>query len=407
MKQIKHLVMAFAAVCLTVGFTSCEKEVEKIVEKPVEKIVEKEVEKVVEKPVDNNNWSRYQTMVNEAVKAGKHNDKVILLVAFGSTWEQAYDTFEKVVEDYQSEFTDFDVFLSFSSAICINNARAGENVDPEDFFDPEHWLTAIGLAGYKQVVIQSLQVIPGEEYRRVRDTYVKDFMNNRNGDFTDAYMKSLDLNVVVGTPLMAEESDAELLATVLSEEADVKAAVADGIVAFMGHGNPEGYDYYGGNIRYIQLEEYLRKINPHFYVGTVDMADTYVANVLEHIAGGTFTYRIGDIKKTVTYAKNNAKTAQLYPLMSIAGDHAHNDMADENDPESWFSMFNAAGIVTMAYETNFTEACWKQYKSGDPYIPALAERAKVRDLWINHTKEAIEKLGTADALSTPTTAPEE
>jgi len=409
MKQIKHLVMTFAAVCLTFSFTSCEKEVEKIVEKPVEveKVVEKEVEKIVEKPVDNNNWSRYQTMVNEAVKAGKHNDKVILLVAFGSTWEQAYDTFEKVVEDYQSEFTDFDVFLSFSSAICINNARAGENVDPADYFDPEHWLTAIGLAGYKQVVIQSLQVIPGEEYRRVRDTYVKDFMNNRNGDFTDAYMKSLDLNVVVGTPLMAEESDAELLAAVLSEEADVKAAVANGIVAFMGHGNPEGYDYYGGNIRYIQLEEYLRKINPHFYVGTVDMADTYVANVLEHIAGGTFTYQIGDIKKTVTYEKNNAKTAQLYPLMSIAGDHAHNDMADPEDPESWFSMFNAAGIVTMAYETNFTEACWKQYKSGDPYIPALAERANVRDLWINHTREAIEKLGTADALSTPTTAPEE
>ena len=100
MKQIKHLVMAFAAVCLTVGFTSCEKEVEKIVEKPVEKIVEKEVEKVVEKPVDNNNWSRYQTMVNNAVKEGKTSDKVILLVAFGSTWEQAYDTFEKVVEDY-------------------------------------------------------------------------------------------------------------------------------------------------------------------------------------------------------------------------------------------------------------------------------------------------------------------
>ena len=385
MKQIKHLVMAFATVCLAVGFTSCEKEVEKIVEKPVEveKIVEKEVEKVVEKPVDNNNWSRYQTMVNEAVKAGKHNDKVILLVAFGSTWEQAYDTFEKVVEDYQAEFPEWDVFFSFSSAICINQARAGENVDSEDFFDPEHWLTGIGLAGYKQVVVQSLQVIPGEEYRRVRDTYVKDFMNNRNGDFEDAYMKSLDLNVVVGTPLMAEESDAELLATVLSEEADVKAAVADGIVAFMGHGNPEGYDYYGGNIRYVQLEEYLRKISPNFYVGTVDMEDTYVENVLEHIAGGTFTYEIGDIKKTVTYEKNDTKKAQLYPLMSIAGDHAHNDMADDEDPESWYSMFNAAGIATKAYETNFTEACWKKYKSGEDYIPALAER------------------------STPTTAPEE
>ena len=49
MKKIKYLVMAFAAVCFTVGLTSCEKEVEKIVEKPVEVI--KEVEKTVEKEV--------------------------------------------------------------------------------------------------------------------------------------------------------------------------------------------------------------------------------------------------------------------------------------------------------------------------------------------------------------------
>jgi sirohydrochlorin cobaltochelatase len=46
-------------------------------------------------------------------------------------------------------------------------------------------------------------------------------------------MKSLDQNVVVGTPLMAELSDAEALAAVLNQEADVKAAVAEGIVAFM------------------------------------------------------------------------------------------------------------------------------------------------------------------------------
>ena len=109
---------------------------------------------------------------------------MILLVAFGSTWEQAYDTFDKVVDDYKAAFSGWDVYLSFSSAICINQARAGENVAPKDYYDPEHWLTAIGLAGYKQIVVQSLQVIPGEEYRRVRDSYVKDFMNNRNGDFT-------------------------------------------------------------------------------------------------------------------------------------------------------------------------------------------------------------------------------
>lgn len=352
------------------------------------------------------NYDRYQQAVNQTVNAQKKSDKVILLVAFGSTWEQAYDTFDKVVEDYKANFSGWDVYLSFSSAICINNARAGENVDPKDYYDPEHWLTAIGLAGYKQVVVQSLQVIPGEEYRRVRDSYVKDFMNNRNGDFTDAYMKSLDRQVVVGTPLMAEESDAKTLATTLNNEADVKAAVAQGIVAFMGHGNPEGYDYYGGNVRYLQLENYLRALNPNYYVGTVDMEDTYVDNVLEHVAGGDFDIAVGDVTVSMSYAVNNAKKAQLYPLMSIAGDHAHNDMADPDDDESWFSMFNAAGIETAAYETNYTEACWKKYKSGEEYIPGLAERSAVRKLWMNHTREAIAKLGTDDALSTPTTAAE-
>ena len=387
MKQIKFLMLAMMAFIASATFTACSSD------------------------DDNNNnqsnYEKYQQAVNQTVKAQKKSNKVILLVAFGSTWEQAYDTFDKVVEDYKAQFSGWDVYLSFSSAICINNARAGENVDPKDYYDPEHWLTAIGLAGYQQVVVQSLQVIPGEEYRRVRDSYVKDFMNNRNGDFTDAYMKSLDKNVVVGTPLMAEESDAKTLATTLNNEADIKAALANGIVAFMGHGNPEGYDYYGGNVRYLQLEEYLREINENYYVGTVDMDETYAEDVLNHIAGGTFDYQIGDVTKSITYAANGNSKAQLFVLMSIAGDHAHNDMADDEDDESWYSLFNEAGIETQAYETNYTEACWKKYKSGEEYIPGLAERSAIRKLWMNHTREAIAKLGTDEALSTPTTAPEE
>ena len=388
MKQIKFLMLAMLAFVTSATFTACSSDDD-------------------DNKSTQSNYDKYQQAVNQTVNSQKKSDKVILLVAFGSTWEQAYDTFDKVVDDYKANFSGWDVYLSFSSAICINNARAGENVDPKDYYDPEHWLTAIGLAGYKQVVVQSLQVIPGEEYRRVRDSYVKDFMNNRNGDFTDAYMKSLDRQVVVGTPLMAEESDAKTLATTLNNEADVKAAVSQGIVAFMGHGNPEGYDYYGGNVRYLQLEGYLRALNTNYYVGTVDMDETYAEDVLNHIAGGTFDYQIGDVTKTISYPENASKKAQLFVLMSIAGDHAHNDMADDEDDESWYSMFNAAGIETAAYETNYSEACWKKYKSGDEYIPGLAERSSVRKLWMNHTREAIAKLGTDEALSTPTTAPEE
>ncbi len=384
MKKIKFLMLAMMAVIAGMTFTACSDD-----------------------DNDESNYQKYQKEVDDMVKSQKRSDKVILLVAFGSTWEQAYDTFDKVVSEYKSAFNGYDVYLSFSSAICINNARGGENTDPKDYYDPEHWLTAIGKAGYRQVVVQSLQVIPGEEYRRVRDSYVKDFMNNRNGDFTDAYMKSLDLNVVVGTPLMADEIDAKNLAVALNQEADVKAAVANGIVAFMGHGNPEGYDYYGGNVRYLQLENYLRELNENYYVGTVDMDETYAEDVLNHIGGGTYTIMVGDRPIAMNYVKNNARKAQLYPLMSIAGDHAHNDMADPEDEESWYSLFNAAGITTTAYITNFTEPCWKKYKSGEGYIPALAERAAVRRLWMNHTREAISKLGTDEALSTPTTAPEE
>ena len=388
MKQIKYLMLAMMAFVASTTFTACNSD------------------------DDNNNdtasnYDRYQKAVNEAVNKQKKSNKVILLVAFGSTWEQAYDTFDKVVDDYKAQFSGWDVYLSFSSAICINNARAGENVDPKDYYDPEHWLTAIGLAGYQQIVVQSLQVIPGEEYRRVRDSYVKDFMNNRNGDFSDKYMKSIDRQVVVGTPLMAEESDAKTLATTLNNESDIKAAVANGIVAFMGHGNPEGYDYYGGNVRYLQLESYLRQISSNYYVGTVDMDETYAEDVLKHIHGGHFTYQVGDMAVDAYYAANLSKQAQLFVLMSIAGDHAHNDMADDEDDESWYSLFNADGIETEAYETTFTEPCWSKYKSGEEYIPGLAERSAVRKLWMNHTREAIAKLGTDEALSTPTTAPED
>ena len=384
MKTIKFLMMAAVALMTAMSFSACSDDDD-----------------------NSSNYQKYQQEVTNMVNKQKKNDKVILIVAFGSTWQQAYDTFEKVVDDYKANFPGWDVFLSFSSIECINNAREGENVAPKDYYDPEHWLNAIGQARYKKIVVQSLQVIPGEEYRNVRDSYVKNFMNNKNGNFTTAYLKSLDRNVVIGTPLMAEESDAEALAEVLNKESDIKAAVAEGIVAFMGHGNPEGYDYYGGNIRYVQLENALRAINENYYVGTVDMDQTLVDDVLENIAGRTVTYEVGAISMDVTYAANNAKKAQLYPLMSIAGDHAHNDMADPDDEGSWFSMFNDADIKTMAYETTFKEACLKGYTDGTGYIPALAERSAVRKLWMNHTREAIDKLGTEDALSTPTTAPDE
>ncbi len=80
MKTIKYLMMAAVALMTAMSFTACSDD-------------------------DNDNssnYQKYQQEVTNMVNKQKKNDKVILLVAFGSTWEQAYDTFEKVVDDYKA-----------------------------------------------------------------------------------------------------------------------------------------------------------------------------------------------------------------------------------------------------------------------------------------------------------------
>ena len=167
------------------------------------------------------------------------------------------------------------------------------------------------------------------------------------------------------------------LAKVLYE--DTKDKTKDGIVAFMGHGNPEDYDYYGANIRYTELEQALQEISgsKKYYVGTVDMPENYKTNVLERMQ------------------KNGIKNGKVYcfPLMSIAGDHAHNDMAGDDD----------AWDENKGYEVNdegeVEDTSWKNYFAHNGYtcnddvldgcVTGLLENTKVRQLWLNHIKRAI------------------
>ena len=130
MKKIKHFMMAAVALMVAMSFTACSND-------------------------DNNssNYERYQQEVNAAVNRQKSSNKVILLVAFGSTWQQAYDTFDTILDEYKKEFPGWDVYLSFSSAICINQARAGEHAkDPDtpaevrNYYDPEHSHSKLFLA---------------------------------------------------------------------------------------------------------------------------------------------------------------------------------------------------------------------------------------------------------------------
>jgi len=121
----------------------------------------------------------------------------------------------------------------------------------------------------------------------------------------------------------------------------------------------------------VQLEEALQQLNPNYFVGTVDMAGNLKMDVLERM-------RAKGLKDGKVY---------LHALMSIAGDHAHNDMAGEgddywahpmdpgNEENSWFEFFTHAGYETIVPVVG-------------KHPQGLLELSGILNVWIGHTKNA-------------------
>ncbi len=361
MKKIKSLIIA-TLVMTTVApvFTACSDNDDKTV---------------------NNLVSEYE--VNDkmvaAQKAQSKKDVAVLLVAFGSTWNNAFLAFDATKKAYEAAFPEADVYVSFSSDICINRASAGENTDDNgnivkrNYYEPRYLLHAIGAAKYSKIYVQSLQVIPGEEFAAVVAS-VKKFMNNGyigQAHLDDNYLAKLSEteSIFLGMPLLNDpEKDVPEVAKQLNDL--YKDEAAQGVVAFMGHGNPDSYDTFKANVRYTQLEEALQKLSPSYFVGTVDMPDNYKQDVMQRMQS-----------KGISNGK-----VYLHALMSIAGDHAHNDMAGEGD-DYW-----------DAEDPESEDNSWLEFFSHNGYNPevpvsgkhpqGLLELPGVMNVWINHTKNA-------------------
>ena len=365
MKKINSFMLAILAVCLVAPvFTSCDDKDETIVQNTINNIVSE--------------YSFNDSIVAKQ-KATSKKDVAVLLVAFGSTWNNAFLAFDATKAAYEKAFPEADVYICFSSDICINRASAGENVDDNgkivkrDYYEPRYLLHAIGAAKYGKIYVQSLQVIPGEEFAAVVAS-VKKFMNNgyiTSAHLDDAYLAKLaeDEAIFLGMPLLNNpEEDVPEVAKQLN--ALYANEAKEGTVAFMSHGNPDNYDTFKANVRYTQLEQALQKYSPNYFVGTVDMPDNYKENVMERME-----------EKGITNGK-----VFLHALMSIAGDHAHNDMAGEGD-EYW---------NPMAPESE--DVSWFEFfghKDYTPVVPVvknhpqgLLELPGVLNVWIQHTKNA-------------------
>ena len=351
MKRIKFLLVAFVAMTLGTGLVACSDD------------------------NDNSasNFEKYMSAVETQVKnkkAKSGNKKAIVLAAFGSTWENAHKTFKDIVADYENDkdFKDYDVYFAFTSAKCINRSREGEHYASQDFYAPNYWLEAIGRQKYEEVIVQSLHVIPGEEFLRLRDNYVKDFKNNIYADLDDKYLEE-GVKIFIGGPLLEADKDVTKVADIL-DNAFSKYVQGNNVMAFLGHGNPANMNYGNGNQRYFDLEVALQKKNPNYFVATVDQEDNLLDELFE---------RMQDQGKVTTGA-----TLTLHALMCIAGDHAHNDMSGiEKEGDSWREFFVEKGFKCQ-YDGNDANT------SNNCILKGLGDYAAIRAIWKQHTKDAEE-----------------
>ena len=198
-------------------------------------------------------------------------------------------------------------------------------------YELDQWLKAIGDAGYKRVAVQSLHVIPGEEYLSLMNTDVKKY-------FMIQWYPHID--VLKGANLLSSAEDTKDVAEILYKHYESKLAGKNNIVLLMGHGNPD--ENYNANTKYSDMEKALQELaaNNNIFVGTVDYGDMLFfpkeiekepANRIPVEGFDKTQYPNCMYSKVMSYCEKNGLNPSevnvyLAPFMSIAGDHAHNDL---------------------------------------------------------------------------------
>ena len=276
----------------------------------------------------------------------------LLVVSFGTSFNDSRVADIKGIEDALAEANpDWSVRRAFTAQIIINHiqARDGEAIDNMD-----QALDRAVANGVKNLVVQPTHLMHGAEYDELMEA-------------VDAYKDKFE-SVKVAEPLLGEvgadasavNADKKAVAEAITAEAvktagfdTLDAAKEDGVAfVFMGHGTS-----HTAKVSYSQMQAQMKDLGyENVFIGTVEgePEDTACENVINAVAEAGYT-------KVV-----------LRPLMVVAGDHANNDMAGDDD-DSWKSMFNASG----------------KFESVDCQIAGLGEIESIQNLYVAHTAEAM------------------
>ena len=268
----------------------------------------------------------------------------ILVVSFGTSFNDSrvadIGGVEKAIAEANSGWS---VRRAFTAQIIINHIQAR---DDEKIDNVEQALERAVDNGVKNLVIQPTHLMHGAEYDELMET-VKDYM-----DKFDSVSVAEPLLGEVGDDAKVINADKKAVAEAITAQA-VKEAKYDSLDAakedstafvFMGHGTS-----HTAKVSYSQMATQMEELGyDNVFIGTVE----------------------GEPEET------GYKNVILRPLMVVAGDHANNDMAGD-DEDSWKSQFEAS----------------KAFDSVECQISGLGEIEAIQKLYVQHTKDAIASTG--------------
>lgn len=303
---------------------------------------------------------------DDPLNADEIGENELLVVSFGTSFNDSRtEDIGGIEKALQKAYPDWSVRRAFTAQIIINHvqARDGEKIDNMD-----QALQRAVDNGVKNLIVQPTHLMHGAEY---------DELSEAVASYSDKFE-----SVSIAEPLLGEvgsaddsvNSDKEAVAKAVTAEAvktagyeSLDAAKEDGTAfVFMGHGTS-----HTAKISYSQMQNQMKALGyDNVFIGTVEgePEDTACEAVIEKIQEAGY-------KKVV-----------LRPLMVVAGDHANNDMAGDDD-DSWKSQFEASGV----------------FDSIETQIVGLGQIPVIQDLYVSHTHAAMEELGTSATSSSDTT----
>ena len=282
---------------------------------------------------DEENYDTGDASLDNTRNQDEIGEKELLVVSFGTSFNDSRRlTIGGIEGAIEAACPDFSVRRGFTSQIIIDHVKSRDNVSIDNVKEA---LDRAVDNGVKTLVVQPTHLMNGFEYNDLVDELAQ---------YSDAFEQ-----VAVGEPLLSSDEDFQAVARAI---VDATAEYDDGktAIVFMGHGTEAD-----SNAVYAKMQTVLSDMGAaNCFIGTVEATpslDDVVKKVQE-----------GDYERVV-----------LEPLMVVAGDHANNDMAGDEE-DSWKSVFTAAGYQV------------------EVILRGLGELEDIQKLYVAHAQAAIDSL---------------